>query len=107
MPFFEDYLKTVDELPHHFQLHFLHAAEILGYKHPIPWIAAWWNLCYLKLVKDMHLQPETKEQMMKRLGDSEKDWRAAEVVTAAGPAGHPMEGLKGDELIAAHFDRMS
>ena len=30
------YLRSVDELPHHFQLHFMHAAEILGYKHPVP-----------------------------------------------------------------------
>ncbi len=30
----------------------------------------------------MHLNPETVEQMDKRLGDNEKDWRAAEEVTA-------------------------
>src|SRR5882762_258698 len=26
------YMLTTDEMPHHFQLHFIHAAEILGYK---------------------------------------------------------------------------
>ncbi len=25
------YLRSVDELPHHFQLHLMHAAEIIGY----------------------------------------------------------------------------
>jgi hypothetical protein len=78
----ELYLRSVDELPHHFQLHFMHAAEILGYKHPVPEIREWWNTCYLKLVNDVHLFPETEEQMDKRLGDNEKDWRAREEVTA-------------------------
>jgi hypothetical protein len=30
----KEYLKSVDEIPHHFHLHVVHAAEILGYKHP-------------------------------------------------------------------------
>lgn len=76
------YLRSVDELPHHFQLHFMHAAEIVGYLHPVEPIRSWWNLFYNRLVKDAHLNPETKEQMMKRLGDNEQDWRAAEEVVA-------------------------
>lgn len=82
----KDYLRTVDELPHHFQLHVLHAAEIVGYKHPDGKIRAWWNRTYLRLVNDLHLFPESEEQMDKRLGDNEKNWRAREEVTAAGPA---------------------
>ncbi|SDF30085.1 hypothetical protein SAMN04488105_116128 [Salipiger thiooxidans] len=35
-PVFDRYLQSLDELPHHFQLHFMHAAEIIGYKHPDP-----------------------------------------------------------------------
>lgn len=77
-----DYLRHVDELPHHFQLHFMHAAEILGYKHPDSRIRKWWNTTYLRLVNDMHLQPESEERMDKRLGDFEEHWRAAEEVTA-------------------------
>ena len=84
------YLRTVDELPHHFQLHLLHAAEILGYEHPELEIRAWWRQCYLRLVNDLHLQPETIEMMRKRLGDREVDWRAAEEVTARGPTGEEM-----------------
>jgi len=30
----KEYLYSVDEVPHHFHLHLMHAAEILGYKHP-------------------------------------------------------------------------
>ncbi len=80
-----DYLSCVDELPHHFQLHLMHASEILGYLHPDDNIRMFWNTVYLMIVNDAHLVPESFERMMKRLGDSEQDWRAAEVVTARGP----------------------
>lgn len=76
------YLRSVDEIPHHFQLHFMHAAEILGYKHPVPEVREWWNKCYRKLVNDAHLFPESEADMDKRLGDNEKDWRACEEVIA-------------------------
>jgi hypothetical protein len=71
-----DYLRTLDELPHHFQLHFLHAAEILGYKHPDLTIRGWWRHTYERLVHDMHLWPETLEQLDARLGDSRTGWLA-------------------------------
>lgn len=71
-----DYLRCVDELPHHFQLHFMHAAEILGYKHPDAEIRAWWHTTYLRLVHDMHLWPETEAQLDERLGDSREGWAA-------------------------------
>lgn len=76
------YLRSVDELPHHFQLHLMHAAEILGYKFPHEPVRTWWNIFYLRLVRDAHLNPETVAQMDKRLGDNEKNWRAAEEVVA-------------------------
>lgn len=78
----ELYHRYVDEIPHHFQLHFMHSAEILGYKHPVPEIRQWWNATYNMIVKDAHLYPESEEQMDFRLGDSEKQWRKGEVVTA-------------------------
>lgn len=76
------YMRSVDELPHHFQLHFMHAAEILGYKHPESEIKEWWNNTYLRLVNDAHLYPESEEQMDKRLSDNEQAWREREEVTA-------------------------
>ncbi len=76
------YLRCVDELPHHFQLHMMHGAEILGYDHPVYAVREFWNEFYLAVVRDAHLRPEPKEDMNKRLGDSEEDWRAAEGVTA-------------------------
>lgn len=80
-----DYLQTVDELPHHFQLHFMHAAEIIGYKHPDGNKRSWWRETYFRLANDMHLVPESEVTMDRRLGDKEADWRAAEEVTALGP----------------------
>lgn len=75
-PVFDNYLKSLDELPHHFQLHFMHAAEIVGYKHPDQLIRSWWNYVYQELANDMHLTPETEEQLDFRLADSEEQWRA-------------------------------
>lgn len=75
------YLKCVDEIPHHFHLHFMHAAEILGYKHPVTLVRQWWNHCYRRIVNDAHLNIETEEVMDKRLGDNRDDWLAAEEVT--------------------------
>lgn len=71
-----DYLRALDEVPHHFQLHLLHAIEILGYKHPEQHIRDWWWRVYERLVHDMHLWPETEEQMDARLGDSREGWLA-------------------------------
>lgn len=78
----ELYLRCVDEVPHHFQLHLMHAAEILGYKHPADEVRSWWNLFYKKVVNDAHLHPESEEEMDLRLGDVEQQWRDREEVVA-------------------------
>jgi len=67
------YLTELDAIPLHFQLHFMHGVEILGYKHPRH--GAWWLWLYERLVKDMHLNMETKEELDFRLGDNEAQWR--------------------------------
>ena len=91
-----EYLRHVDELPHHFQLHFMHAAEIIGYKHPDAFIAGWWKKTYMRLCNDMHLNPETEEKMDYRLGDREKQWRACEEVIAKTPLEVIQEQAKQD-----------
>lgn len=78
----ELYLRSIDELPHHFQLHFMHAAEILGYMHPHPGIRSWWYDAYLAIVNDAHLRPEPLKDMEYRLADSEEQWRKSEIITA-------------------------
>lgn len=76
------YLRHVDEMPHHFQLHMMHAAEILGFKYPDITIREWWHEFYRMIVNDAHLEPESEERMDFRLGDVERQWRACEIVTA-------------------------
>lgn len=68
------YLRSVDAIPHHFQMHLMHAVEILGYKHPQRHIRDWWHRVYVRLVDALHLHPETCEQMDKRLGDDRMGW---------------------------------
>lgn len=68
------YLRELDALPHHFQMHLMHAIEILGYKHPDQRVRAWWFKVYVRLVSDLHLHPETEEEMDGRLGDNREGW---------------------------------
>jgi hypothetical protein len=68
------YLRDLDAIPHHFQLHFMHAAEIVGYKHPDHRVRCFWCDVYQRLVHDMHVWPETEEQLDARLGDTREGW---------------------------------
>ncbi len=63
------YFDTVDEIPLHYQLHLMHGAEIIGYKHPHPLLKKRWQHFYLHAVDDMHLSPETEVEMDERLND--------------------------------------
>ena len=79
-----EYLRTLDAIPHHFQLHFMHAAEIVGYKHPDERIQNWWRELYFRLVNDMHLKPEFEDEMDERLGDRREGWlKRADAATVA------------------------
>lgn len=79
---FKTYLRATDEIPHHFHAHVMHAAQIIGIHHPTEWIRKSWYGFYEMCVHDMHLNPELPSEMNKRLGDSEKNWRAREAVPA-------------------------
>lgn len=77
-PVVRGYLKNLDSLPHHFHLHFLHAMEILGYKHPDTRIRNFWFRTYFRFAHDMHLGIETEAGLDNRLDDNEAKWRADE-----------------------------
>lgn len=64
-----EYFAHVDSLPHHYHLHLLHGAQILGYKHPDPRMRARWIDFYLRGCDNAHMNPETIEQMDARLCD--------------------------------------
>lgn len=76
------YLECVDEMPHHFQLHLMHAAQIVGVHHPEPDIRKWWKDFYFMIVNDAHLQPESDDDMNLRLSDNQAEWRKREEVVA-------------------------
>lgn len=76
------YLECVDEMPHHFQLHFMHAAQIVGVHHSDLKIRKWWNEFYLMIVNDAHLFPEAPALMNIRLSDNSEEWKRREEVTA-------------------------
>lgn len=80
------YLESVDEIPLHFHLHFVHAAEILGYKHPDLTIRKWWYSFYVAAARDMHLLPESEGELDRRLGDDLSDWQLL------GGDGEPLTG---------------
>lgn len=58
-----------DEYPHHFIMHLVHCAEVIGYQHPSPTIAEHWNNFYLDACKAFHMNAETILEMDERLND--------------------------------------
>lgn len=70
----KEYIQNLDAIPAHFQRHFMHAIEILGYKHPDQDIQMFWYEIYIRLAREMHLGPESEADMDKRLGDNREAW---------------------------------
>jgi len=71
----KEYLNTIDELPHHFHMHLMHGAEILGYKHPDPDIRSFWSFFYVTCCDDAHLpNPESEQEMDARLSDWNREF---------------------------------
>lgn len=71
-----DYIRELDGIPAHFQRHFMHAIQILGYKHPDEAIREFWHGTYQRLVNELHLQPESELDMDARLSDNQQQWLA-------------------------------
>jgi hypothetical protein len=71
----DQFMTSRDELPYHYTVHFMHAVEIVGYKHSDERIRTFWNKVYVRMVHAFHLFPETEAQMNSRLGDNEKLWQ--------------------------------
>lgn len=76
VPVADDFLNCRDELPLHYFMHFMHAAEILGYQHSDLFISNWWLNLYIRMAEALHLHVETRSEMMSRLGDNEEGWLA-------------------------------
>lgn len=66
-----------DHYPNHYVMHFIHAAEIVGYYAPMdhPCFADRWFGWYKQACNILHLNPETKEQLDYRLNADEETFR--------------------------------
>lgn len=58
-----------DEYPHHFIMHLVHCAEVVGYKHPNSLIRSHWRQFYIDACHSFHMREETEKQLDKRLND--------------------------------------
>ncbi len=58
-----------DEYPHHFIMHLVHCAEVVGYKHPQAGVRFIWTRFYLDACESFHMRPETEQQLDRRLSD--------------------------------------
>lgn len=54
-------------LPQHWYSHAMHGLEVIAYKHPDYIIRSTAAVCYYKMVRNLHLNIETSEQMDERL----------------------------------------
>lgn len=75
----KSFFDHVDEVPHHYYMHLMHGAQIAGYKHPVELFRARWLGFYMRACHDLHLHPETEDEMNYRLGDWQRRyWDIAE-----------------------------
>lgn len=65
--------KHLDHYPMHWVMHFAHACEIIGYRHPNQEIRQFWHEIYVRMVREgLHLQPESVQDLDARLGDPDE-----------------------------------
>lgn len=69
----QDLLNDCDHYPQHYVMHFIHAAEILGYCHPEPEKRDLWHNFYQVACRKYHLRPETQSEMLARLEEDDED----------------------------------
>lgn len=63
--------KNLDPYPHHFVMHFCHAIEIVGYKHPDAAVRERYLNYYRRFCRGLHVTPETEAELDERLGANE------------------------------------
>lgn len=65
----DEFFQWADSLPHHYYMHLVHGAQIIGYKHPDVRFRTRWTEFYRRCVREFHLTPETEKEMDDRLSD--------------------------------------
>lgn len=69
------FFQEWDSLPFHYVMHFVHAAEIVGYYRE-DWLGVLWKDFYLRACRKMHITPETKDELDARLNKDEASFFA-------------------------------
>jgi len=67
----DDFYASIDHYPNHWILHWMHASEIVGCKHPDDIIRPAFAAMYRRLVRKFHMHPETEEELDHRLNADE------------------------------------
>jgi len=65
----EAFWSDHDAYPHHWLMHLLHAAEIIGQFHPDGFVSTFWFSFYEAGCRTFHMNTETIEQLEDRLAD--------------------------------------
>lgn len=60
-------MDRCEGLPVHWMMHTIHAAEVIGYRHPDMDTRRAWHAWYLDAIHKLHVQPESMEAMQLRL----------------------------------------
>lgn len=61
--------SDLGHLPQHWYSHVMHALEVIGYRHPRMDVSFDAQAMYERLVLNLHLRIETRQQMIERLGE--------------------------------------
>jgi hypothetical protein len=64
-----EFWKDHDQYPHHFIMHLVHCAQVVGIKHPDTDISYAWTTFYLDAADAFHMNGETEDQLDRRLND--------------------------------------
>ncbi|HYH69402.1 MAG TPA: hypothetical protein VD866_32205 [Urbifossiella sp.] len=75
---FRLFRTNLDHYPHHYVMHLAHAVEIIGYHHPDEETRDRWHSYYLRLCKGLHVNPESKEELDRRLTLAEEAFAAVD-----------------------------
>lgn len=68
------FMRSFDHYPLHYVLHIFHAAEVIGYHHPVTSTACRWLSFYYRACHKLHLSPESAKDLDARLGANEEDF---------------------------------
>lgn len=99
------FLDGRDEMSLHYWLHAVHAFEIVGYMCPDETIRRHFFDAYHRCISAMHVEPESKYAMERRLSDNEDKW--LERSDAYERAAFHAEQVQRPEVVAAIADKIT